>query len=108
MENNINWYAMNDTALLEWIGQYLRATRLKQNQTQQEVAVAAGVNRSTIALLEKGSGGTMTSLIQVLRALGQLDVLQLFQLDTRPSPMMLAEMEIHQRQRASRPKNDKP
>ena len=94
---------MSDAALLEWIGQYIKEARLKQNKTQQEVAAAAGINRSTVVLLEKGSGGTLTSLIQVLRGLEELKVLKVFEVDTRLSPLELAKIELNKRQRASKP-----
>ena len=101
-KDNKEWYAMNDAALLELIGNYVKESRLKQNKTQQEIAESAGVNRSTIVLLEKGSGGTLSSLIQVLRALGQLELLDIFKVERTLSPLQLAKLEQNQRQRAGR------
>ena len=100
--NNNNWYAMSDAALLELIGHYIKDSRLKQNKTQQQIAESAGVNRSTIVLLEKGSGGTLSSLIQVLRAMGQLELLEIFKVERTLSPLQLAKLEQNQRQRAGR------
>ncbi|MFN8276837.1 MAG: helix-turn-helix domain-containing protein [Chitinophagales bacterium] len=103
MENtSINWYAMSDSAIIAVIGQYLRDCRLKQNKTQQQVAEMAGVNRSTVMLLEKGSGGTMASFVQVLRALEQLHVLETFKVERKLTPLQLAKLEKNTRQRASR------
>jgi putative transcriptional regulator len=101
-KDNNNWYAMSDAALLELIGLYLKDSRLKQNKTQQQVSESAGVNRSTIVLLEKGSGGTLSSLIQVLRALQQLHLLEIFKVEQTLSPLQLAKLEKNKRQRASR------
>ena len=101
-KHNNNWYAMSDAALLELIGQYIKDSRLKQNKTQQQIAESAGVNRSTIVLLEKGSGGTLSSLIQVLRSLGQLELLEIFKVERTLSPLQLAKLEQNQRQRAGR------
>ena len=76
--SNTELYAMSDNALIGIIGQYIKDCRLKQNKTQQQVADAAGIGRTTIVLLEKGNGGTLTSLIQVLRVLEQLHILEVF------------------------------
>jgi len=102
--NNINWYGMTDTALLQWLGQYLKDIRLKQNKTQLQIAEEAGINRSTIVLLEKGKGGTLTSLVQLLRALGQLHLLENFKVERKLTPIQLAKLEQAKRQRASRSK----
>jgi transcriptional regulator with XRE-family HTH domain len=100
--NNTNWYAMSDGAIMELIGHYIKECRLKQNKTQEQVAEMAGVNRSTVVLLEKGSGGTLASLIQVLRALEQLHLLEMFKVERKLTPLQLAKLEKNTRQRASR------
>ncbi len=102
--NNTEWYAMSDSALLEGIGRYVKDARLRQNKTQQQVAEEAGINRSTIILLENGNGGTLNSLIQVLRVLKQLQVLQIFEVDMRLSPIEVAKSLLNNRQRASKHK----
>jgi len=101
-KNSIDWYSMSDSALLELIGLYIKDCRLKQNKTQQQVAESAGINRSTVVLLEKGSGGTLSSLIQVLRALQQLHILEIFKVEQTLSPLQIAKLEKNKRQRASR------
>jgi transcriptional regulator with XRE-family HTH domain len=81
MEKGINyWHAMSDPALLELLGKFIQQTRLQQNKTQQQVATAAGINRSTMVQIENGGGGTMLSFIQVLRALEQLELFQNFEI----------------------------
>ncbi|MFN5546581.1 MAG: helix-turn-helix transcriptional regulator, partial [Bacteroidota bacterium] len=60
---------MSDPAMLERLGEFVKQTRLQQNKTQQQVATAAGINRSTMVQIEKGAGGTLLSFIQILRAL---------------------------------------
>lgn len=62
------WHAMSDPAILEVMGNFIQQTRLQQNKTQQQVATAAGINRSTLVQIEKGGGGTLLSFIQILRA----------------------------------------
>jgi transcriptional regulator with XRE-family HTH domain len=100
-----NWYAINDAAIMELIGQYVRDCRLKQNKTQQQVATAAGIYRSTLVFMEKGRGGTLSSLIQVLRVLGQLHLFEIFKVEQKLSPLQLAKLEHGRRQRAGKSNN---
>lgn len=109
MENiNIKWNELSDGALLVQIGQFVQQTRLKQNKSQQQVANAAGVNRSTLSQIENGRGGTLLSLIQILRVLNQMSFLNVFQVEEKISPMYLAKMEMKKRRRARTPKKDDP
>ena len=94
------WYAMSDPAILEVLGQFIRQTRLQQNKTQQQVAVAAGINRSTMVQIESGGGGTLISLIQILRALEQLPLFQHFEIRQQLSPLELAKIDQKKRKRA--------
>lgn len=108
MEKGINyWHAMSDPALLEIIGKFIQQTRLQQNKTQQQVATAAGVNRSTLVQIENGGSVTMLSLVQILRALGQLQLFQNFEVK-QPllSPLQVAKLEQNKRQKASRKKEN--
>jgi transcriptional regulator with XRE-family HTH domain len=100
------WYRMSDPAILEVLGNFLQKTRLSQNKTQQAVSEAAGINRSTLIQIEKGSGGTLLSFIQILRALEQLHLIENFEAKKEISPLQLAEMEMKYRRRAS--KNPSP
>ncbi|MEI9959144.1 MAG: helix-turn-helix transcriptional regulator [Ferruginibacter sp.] len=87
------WHAMSDPAILGAFGNFIQQTRLQQNKTQQQVAVAAGINRSTMVQIENGGGGTLLSFIQILRALGQLQVLQNFEVTQLLSPLQLAKID---------------
>ncbi len=98
------WHGMSDPALLGVLGNFIRKTRLRQNKTQQSLAEAAGINRSTLVQIEKGKGGTLLSLVQILRALEQLQLLEVFDIQQEISPLQLAEMEMKQRKRAGRNK----
>jgi transcriptional regulator with XRE-family HTH domain len=112
MEKSIKyWHAMSDPAMLERLGEFVKQTRLQQNKTQQQVATAAGINRSTMVQIEKGGGGTLLSLIQILRALEQLQIFEHFEIKQQFSPLQLAKLEQNKRQRASTKKdsqNKKP
>jgi transcriptional regulator with XRE-family HTH domain len=106
MEKSIKyWHAMSDPAMLEQLGDFVKQTRLQQNKTQQQVAIAAGINRSTMVQIEKGAGGTLLSFIQVLRALEQLQIFEHFEIKQQFSPLQLAKLEQNKRQRASTKKD---
>lgn len=97
---NIKWHESNDEALLAVIGRFIQETRLQQNKNQQQVADAAGINRSTLSQFENGGGGTVLSLLQILRVLDQLHFLNYFQVQTKVSPIQLAKLEQRKRRRA--------
>ena len=109
MENiNINWSELGDNAVLAQIGLFVQQSRLRQNKNQQQIADAAGVNRSTLSQIENGKGGTLISLIQILRVLGQLSFVKAFQVEDKPSPMYLATLEMKKRKRARNTNGPKP
>lgn len=96
-------YEMSDSAILEVLGAFIRETRLRQNKTQEDVAIAAGVKRMTLVRIEKGGGGTMATFIRLLRSLEQFHVLNQFLVPVQISPLKLAKLEQTRRLRA-RPK----
>jgi transcriptional regulator with XRE-family HTH domain len=53
------------------LGERLRALRLQHDLTQAELAEAANVSLGALKTLERGMGSTTTTLVSVLRALGQ-------------------------------------
>jgi transcriptional regulator with XRE-family HTH domain len=96
------WTSMSDKALSEYIGAFVRHHRMEQNKTQDELAAAAGLSRSTLSLLERGETVTLNTLIQVLRVLDQLAVLNAFEVRETISPLALAKLQKEKRQRARR------
>lgn len=97
-KNRLN---MSDKALAELIGRFIKEKRIEQNKTQHFVANAAGISRSTLSLLEKGETVTIATLLQVLRVLGQLQVLDVFSIQPTISPLQLAKLELKKRKRVS-------
>ncbi|NTW99488.1 MAG: helix-turn-helix transcriptional regulator [Geobacteraceae bacterium] len=95
-----NWASMSDKRLAEHIGAFVRHRRLEQNKTQDMLSHAASISRSTLSLLERGETVTLTTLIQVLRVLDQLDVMSAFVVEERISPLALAKIQKEKRQRA--------
>lgn len=97
-----NWASLTDKALAEQIGAFIRHHRMEQNKTQEELAASAAISRSTLSLLERGETVMLTTLIQVLRVLNQLEIMNAFEVNEAVSPLALAKMQKEKRQRASR------
>jgi transcriptional regulator with XRE-family HTH domain len=95
-----NWASMNDSALAEQIGAFVKHHRLEQNKTQDKLAHDAGISRSTLSLLERGETVTLATLIQVLRVVDQLQVMDAFVVQKSISPIAMAKLERDQRKRA--------
>jgi transcriptional regulator with XRE-family HTH domain len=98
-----NWLSMSDNVLSQQIGAFIKHQRMEQNKTQDLVASAAGISRSTLSLLERGETVTLSTLIQVLRVLDQLQVMEVFEVQQSISPMALAKAEKEKRKRARNP-----
>ncbi|MDR2557012.1 MAG: transcriptional regulator [Bacteroidales bacterium] len=96
-------FGITDAAVLKTLGSYVQQTRINQRKTQLEVAIAAGVGRTTLINIENGKGGTLTSFIQILRALGTLSILEIFERRREISPLLLAEREYKYTKRIRHP-----
>lgn len=94
------WLSMNDDALTKLVGVFVKHHRLDQSKTQDMVAAAAGISRSTLSLLERGEAVTLPTLIQVLRVLDQLQIMEVFEIQQSISPLALAKAEKEKRKRA--------
>ncbi len=101
-----NWIAMSDKALQKHIGDFIKHHRMEQNKTQGKLATEAGISRSTLSLLERGESVTLPTLIQVLRMLDQLQIMDAFRIEKQISPILLARMEQEKRQRVREKKKD--
>lgn len=89
---------------VEWetqLGQHLRALRLRQNTDQRQLAERADVALNVVKKLEGGKGSTVTSLINVLRALGREEWLGTLAPQVTVSPLQLLKDKKPVRQRAS-------
>lgn len=93
------WKRMTDQAIVEVLGQRIKQLRLNKRYTQKELAEIAGVNTNTIQNIEYGRSVSLSTFIQILRALKSLDQLDVFLPDSGPSPMMVMEQEAPPLQR---------
>lgn len=88
---------ISDTELLLKIGNKLKELRLEQNIKQKELAEKAGLSMFSISQMETGHNTSVQSIIQVLRALGKMEMLDAFIKNNKEEDNPLAD-----RQRVSR------
>lgn len=91
-------------AVLKAIAEYVKHKRLSLNLTQQELAIRAGINRNTLAQLEKDGSCSLLTFVQVLRALDDLYKLNEFTFTPEVSPLLFMETVVNYRARASKPR----
>jgi len=105
----MNLETMSDKAVIGELGSRMQRERLNHNMTQSHLALKAGVSRRTLQNLEAGHSCSLTFLIKILRALGNLNALDTFLPEPGLSPVQLAKLKGRERQRASsaRQKRDK-
>jgi len=92
---------MSNSALVQQICSGIKQMRLNQNISQDELATRSGLNRVTISRMEAGRSVSLLTLIQALRALDKLDLLNVFFEEPEISPMKLLEIQEKYRKRAT-------
>jgi len=100
VKTNIDWLQLSDFAIVAQIGTFVKKNRLRQNITQAKLAEMAGLNRWTISQLEKGQSVNLASLIQIMRALDLLHVLNQFEVEDEISPLEYAKLKKKEKMRA--------
>lgn len=95
-KTNIKLTEMSDKAIVIQIGRFIKHTRIKQNKTQAQLARIAGLNRWTLSQIENGESITLSSLIQILRALDCLYALDVFNYSEEISPLEYAKLKKQQ------------
>jgi transcriptional regulator with XRE-family HTH domain len=101
-----NYTQMSDGAIVAHIGSFIKITRVKQNKTQAQLAEISGLNRWTIGQIENGESITLSSLIQILRALDCFYVLDEFQYSDEISPLEYAKFKKQPTKERVRNKNN--
>lgn len=66
-------YFLSDGQIQQKIGAKIKAVRLKQNVTQDSLAEAACVSRSSIQKIESGEIKSFDTFLRVIRTLGMLN-----------------------------------
>jgi len=93
---NTNYTQMSDGAIIAHIGSFIKHKRMQQNKTQSQLAEIAGLNRWTVSQIENGESVTLSSLIQILRALDCFYVLEEFSYSEEISPLAYAKLKKQQ------------
>ena len=101
----INLYALSDEKILSLICEFIRKSRIDQQYSQQELSERAGISRSTLSLIERGTSPTLETLIKILRALDRLETLSSLKYEKIVSPLKVAEENMQERYRVRKKKN---
>jgi len=88
------------------LGERLRTLRIHKNLEQAVLAERAGISVRTLRNLENGSGSSLRTLIEVVRALGRTSWLDMIAPIPTINPLMLSG-NASPRQRASKPRSKK-
>ena len=67
---------LSDATILAKLGARIKSSRLKQNITQESLAISANISLSSVKKIESGEIKSFDSLLRVLRVLGKLDIFQ--------------------------------
>jgi transcriptional regulator with XRE-family HTH domain len=93
-------YDFSDGALEKQIGQFLRDVRIQNKLTQLEAARLSGVHRNTVSSIEGGAGGTVSTLVQLLRTYKYLHLIE----PMKPLPIELWNLQQKRKRKVKHPK----
>ena len=105
----MNTFDMNEIEILQKIGAKMREIRLEQNMKQKELAEKSGLSMFSISQMETGHNTSVQSLVQVLKALNRLDMIEPFLEEKKIDPATLArfiQSQQSHRKRVSRSSSD--
>jgi transcriptional regulator with XRE-family HTH domain len=101
----MNANEMNENEILKKIGVRMKEIRLEQNIKQKELAEKSGLSMFSISQMETGHNTSILSLVQVLKALNRLDMIEPFLKEKEIDAATLArfiQSQQSQRKRVSR------
>lgn len=89
----IDAYQYSTTEIIRILGQRTRAYRIRLGLTQKELAERAGVSVPTLQVFEKGQSNdiSFSTLLRLLRGIGQLDGVNTLLAEIAESPYELRE-----------------
>ncbi len=95
-------YSKTNLDVLSSLGQKVKEIRLEQNITQSKLAELSGVSLRRVGDVESGENHSVLILIQILRALRNLELLSNFFTKKQISPIEYAKLQgsIKNKQRA--------
>jgi len=100
----MNWKRASDKAILIELGNRIRLKRIQKRFKQSDLAHRAGISIYTLQKMEHGKSFNVSTLIQVLRALKELDQLDHFLPPVEISPIDLLYAKDESTQRVRNPK----
>ncbi len=100
MPSKLNYKLASVEQLAQDIGERFSRIRLARNLTQQALAAQAGISTRTLRRLEAGEGGTLDTLIRVVRGLGLENHLEALLPDPAIQPVERLARGGHERKRA--------
>ena len=101
----ISYYSSTNEVLSE-IGNRIKASRIAMHATQKELAQLTNLSQRTISNLETGKDVSFSTVIDVLRALGQLQSLEIMIPEPGPRPSDIAALgKRRERVRKSKERN---
>jgi transcriptional regulator with XRE-family HTH domain len=100
----MNWKRNTDREILMELGKRIRHKRIQKRFKQSDLAQRAGIHVYTLQKMEQGKSYNVSTLIQVLRALGELDHLEHFLPPVEISPMDLLNSKEKTSKRVRNPK----
>ncbi|MEN8204140.1 MAG: helix-turn-helix transcriptional regulator [Bacteroidota bacterium] len=100
----MNWKRKNDKAILIELGKRIREKRIQKRFKQADLAQRAGISIYTLQKMEHGKSYTISTFIQVLRALNELDQLEHFLPKVELSPLDILNAKDKSIQRVRNPK----
>lgn len=107
--SSINWNGLTNEQIVGRLGEAIKRLRLERNMSQGDVAQHTGLDRSTVQRLEGGRPATLLTVVQVLRALDRLQLLDHWAEERTATPMMLLEQEeAYQRKKRKRAGRHRP
>ena len=98
---------MSDSQVVAELGRRLRRRRVERGLNQAELAAAAGVGRRTVSSVENGQGCSLSTLVALLRALGDLQALDQLLPDPEISPIALTGGVVKERKYPYKPRKRK-
>lgn len=90
---------ITDAAIVRELGRRVALHRVARDLTQEELADAAGVGRSTVQRIEGGESIQLTSFVKLMRALDRLEALDGVLAASLRSPLADLERERGRRRR---------
>jgi transcriptional regulator with XRE-family HTH domain len=75
--------------LVALLGERVRELRLREDLAQTVLAARSGISLKAVKNLENGTGATVTSLLRVLRTLGQTEWIEALGPKVAISPMQM-------------------